>query len=423
MSISTKFDKEPCQIVQELVSHGYEAYIVGGAVRDLLLDADPKDYDIATSATPEEVRVVFGRKHCRIIGRRFRLAHVYFNSIIYEVSTFRRMPTEEERRGRCSDNGKMIWNDNYYGTLEQDAMRRDFTVNALYYDVVGPREVITFSSGMDDLYQKVVRVIGDPYVRFEEDPVRMLRAMKLCGQYKFELGPKVEHAIAKLGNKIQLVSTSRLFEELLKIVQCKKTLAILEACRKYQFLKYFWPLLDECWDEAEGKLLYKLLSLRCQHVAKGDYSTSKALGMATVCLPFVMSGLNPKNISGFWKRSSETDALINKIIRVVFEQFNVPRMFTVRIREMVHLVPVLLGRPLSKRALDHTEYKYGRALVELLVEAYGWNKKLITDLPEAEEQPLCMRPKRNYSRSRKFSGSKKPEMSNKASIKESMNGG
>ncbi|MBP1583386.1 MAG: polynucleotide adenylyltransferase PcnB, partial [Victivallales bacterium] len=134
MNLLSQISPEPLDIVRSLVQHGYEAYIVGGAVRDLLLGVVPKDYDITTSATPEEIRAVFGRRSSRIIGRRFRLVHVYAGAsrTIYEVSTFRRQPDSNERRGLKCDDGKMIWNDNVYGTLLSDASRRDFTVNALY---------------------------------------------------------------------------------------------------------------------------------------------------------------------------------------------------------------------------------------------------------------------------------------------------
>ena len=137
-------------IIGQLVDGGFEAYIVGGAVRDLLMGLEPKDYDIATAASPEDIRRVFGRRQSRIIGRRFRLVHVYAGSEIYEISTFRREPSAGERRERLNDDGVMIWRDNEYGTLEQDAERRDLTVNALYYDPVGERGIIDFVGGVRD---------------------------------------------------------------------------------------------------------------------------------------------------------------------------------------------------------------------------------------------------------------------------------
>ncbi|MBQ2335250.1 MAG: polynucleotide adenylyltransferase PcnB, partial [Victivallales bacterium] len=174
-----KVNPSAVKVVSYLVQNGYEAYLVGGAVRDLLLGCEPKDYDITTNATPEEVRAIFGRRNCMVIGRRFRLAQVRIGGEEFEVSTFRRKPTQEERKGRYEDDGVMIWSDNEFGTLEDDVQRRDFTVNALYMDLVGTRGIIDYTGGIQDLKDGIVRTVGDPEERFEEDPVRMLRALKL----------------------------------------------------------------------------------------------------------------------------------------------------------------------------------------------------------------------------------------------------
>ncbi|MBQ7178042.1 MAG: polynucleotide adenylyltransferase PcnB, partial [Victivallales bacterium] len=150
MTTNIRFNSEPTSIVRQLCKAGYEAYIVGGAVRDYLLGKTPKDYDIATNATPEEVRRVFGRRCCQIIGRRFRLALVHYGKNTYEVSTFRREPSAKERKGRKGDDGVMIWNDNVYGTLDDDVRRRDFTVNALYANVL-TGEILDKCGGMKDI--------------------------------------------------------------------------------------------------------------------------------------------------------------------------------------------------------------------------------------------------------------------------------
>ena len=186
-SLLKKVSPAAVQVVSRLVQNGYEAYLVGGAVRDLLLGCEPKDYDITTDATPEEVRTIFGRRNCMVIGRRFRLAQVRVGAEEFEVSTFRRKPTQEERKGRYEDHGVMIWSDNEFGTLEDDVQRRDFTVNALYMDLVGTRGIIDYTGGIQDLKAGIVRTVGDPEERFEEDPVRMLRALKLVGQHGFKL--------------------------------------------------------------------------------------------------------------------------------------------------------------------------------------------------------------------------------------------
>jgi poly(A) polymerase len=382
MPIRNKLKSEPCAIVRKLVESGYEAYIVGGAVRDLLLGCEPKDYDIATSATPEEIRAVFGRRNSRIIGRRFRLTHVFFKKDIYEVSTFRRCPNEEERRGREDDQDGMIWRDNEFGTLEEDAARRDFTVNAMYYDLTGDRGVIDFSGGQKDLKRKVVRAVGDPVQRFTEDPVRMLRAVKLCGQFDFHLSREVKKALKMMRERITLASSSRLFEELLKILCSSKAEPILSQLQAYGLLEYIWPVMSQSWDESEGVLARQLLSIRDREVAAGNLSNSRGLALATPSLPFLMSALNPQDMTAFWKRDANTDATAAKAIRLIFDRYALPKFFATRIRNICYLVPRLLARPVSPRVLNHIEYRHARALVAMLVEIFSWSDNILAALPE-----------------------------------------
>ncbi|NLF92529.1 MAG: CCA tRNA nucleotidyltransferase [Oligosphaeraceae bacterium] len=382
MPIRNKLKSEPCAIVRKLVESGYEAYIVGGAVRDLLLGREPKDYDIATSASPEEIRAVFGRRNSRIIGRRFRLTHVFFKKDIYEVSTFRRCPTEDERRGREDDRDGMIWRDNEFGTLEEDAARRDFTVNAMYYDVIGDRGVIDFSGGQKDLKRKVVWAIGDPVQRFTEDPVRMLRAVKLCGQFDFHLSREVSKALKAMREKITLASSSRLFEELLKILCSSKAELVLSRLQAYGLLEYIWPVMSQSWEESEGVLARQLLSIRDREVSAGNLGNSRGLALATPCLPFLMSALNPQDMTAFWKRDANTDATAEKAIRLIFDGYALPKFFANRIRNICYLVPRLLARPVSPRALSHIEYRHARALVAMLVEIFSWNDNILAVLPE-----------------------------------------
>ena len=172
------------EVISTLHDAGFESYIVGGAVRDLLLGRSPKDFDISTAAPPEEVRAVFGRRRARIIGKRFRLTHVYAGRELFEVSTFRRAPDgngADERGIKEPQNAPehLIFSDNAFGTAHEDAWRRDFTVNALFYDPL-KEEILDYTGqGLADIEAHVVRAIGDPSLRFEEDPVRILRALKL----------------------------------------------------------------------------------------------------------------------------------------------------------------------------------------------------------------------------------------------------
>jgi poly(A) polymerase len=213
---------EALKVLYGLKEAGYIAFIAGGGVRDLLLGRKPKDFDIVTDATPNEVRRVF--RNCRLIGRRFRLAHVFYGSINIEVATFRsNQPPEEaeeaapesQRHIRHTEEGQIL-RDNLFGTPEEDALRRDFTVNALFYNI-RDFSVIDYVGGLDDLQRRLLRFIGDPEVRCIEDPVRMIRAVRFAAALNFGFNPATEHAIRAQHERLALANRSRLYEEVLKL--------------------------------------------------------------------------------------------------------------------------------------------------------------------------------------------------------------
>ncbi len=380
--ILSQLHQTPCNIVRTLVRAGHEAYIVGGAIRDLLTGNPPKDYDICTSATPEQVRAVFGRRRCHVIGRRFRLAHVYSGGELYEVSTFRRLPSESERHGRKDDDGPLIWNDNCYGTLEEDAQRRDYTCNALYFDVTGSRGIIDFSGGIRDIREGIVRCIGDPDERLSEDPVRIVRALKLVGQFGFRLESNLERAIREKAEMIHLSSSSRLFEELLKILNHPDAGETLAVMHNIGFLKEFWPTVDDAWDDQEGEMLRNLLKLRGDALRRGRYSSSRGLALTTVSMPYLMSAMNPENPLGFWDKSLIGNELAHRALKLIFEGFLLPRIFEDRILIIAGLVPKLRTPPVPPRILNNAEYRYARAMVALLAQLFGWDQSFLKQLPE-----------------------------------------
>lgn len=391
MPIRDKIRPAAVAVVKRLVDNGYDAYVVGGAVRDLLLGHTPKDYDIATSASPEEVQAVFGRRSCRIIGRRFRLAHVFSGGDIYEVSTFRREPTASERRGRFDDDGVMIWNDNRYGTLEEDARRRDFTVNSLYYDVAGKRGIIDLVGGVDDMRRHIVRTIGDPAVRLEEDPVRLLRALKLVGQRGFTLVPELSAALRRHAPSIRLASVSRLFEELLKIFFTGRSLEIFAAFADYGLLEHFWPAMARIWDDPLGATTRHALAERDAALRDGNYSNSKALALATACLPWVVSQLQePDDAEGLWHPGSNCGPACSAAILAFYEGFVLPRFFSTRIRDMMLLLPKLADPEQAWHCFQHREYKYGRALLILLLHAQGKDCSAAEALPLPEDAEAAL---------------------------------
>jgi len=221
----TSISRHALNVVQDLQSKGFQAFLVGGCVRDLLIGVKPKDFDVATNATPEQVRNCL--HNAFIIGRRFRLVHVNRGAEIIEVATFR-----AKSQAKFSNNNHRILFDNAYGSLEEDAMRRDFTINSLFFDPK-TRNIFDFAGGAEDLTQKQIRLIGNPKIRYLEDPVRMLRAVRFVVKLNFTLEPKTEGAIAQVAPKLQDIPPARLFDELNKILCSGYSLPMYELLSKY----------------------------------------------------------------------------------------------------------------------------------------------------------------------------------------------
>lgn len=228
---------------------GFEAYIVGGAVRDLVLKHIPKDFDVATNATPEEVNRIF--KRSRIIGRRFRLVHVMFGDETIEVSTFRGSHLEDSGDSKVADSGRII-RDNVFGSIVDDAIRRDFTANALYYDPTN-QEVLDFHNGFADIQAGILRMIGKPEVRYAEDPVRMLRAVRLSAKLDLKIDPPTQAPIAKMADLLQDVPPSRLFDEMLKLFLSGHAMESVSALREQHLHHGLLPMLDVVLEQPMGE--------------------------------------------------------------------------------------------------------------------------------------------------------------------------
>lgn len=225
------------RVLYRLHESGHEAYLVGGAVRDLLVGLTPKDFDIATDATPEQVKALF--RNCRLIGRRFRLAHVVFGREIIEVATFRANVDDGSGDREVHDGGRLL-RDNVYGTIEDDAIRRDFTANALYY-AIADFSVRDYTGGFEDVQNRVMRLIGDPDTRYREDPVRMLRAVRLAAKLDFTIEPGTAEPIARLASLLSEAAPARLFEECLKLFLSGHAVASFEGLERYGLLPALFP--------------------------------------------------------------------------------------------------------------------------------------------------------------------------------------
>ncbi|MGB0732401.1 MAG: polynucleotide adenylyltransferase PcnB, partial [Pontibacterium sp.] len=239
--LSRKYlDDNAMKVVYGLSDKGHEAYLVGGCIRDLLLGEKPKDFDVATSAEPEVAHSVF--KRSRLIGRRFKLLHVRFGREIIEVATFRAghdSQSKEGEHGRQNSSG-MITRDNVYGTLEEDAERRDFTANALYYD--GNEHCIyDFCGGYEDIKNRTLKIIGNPVERYREDPVRMLRAARFAGKLGFTVEPRTAEPIFKLGYLLKDIAPARLFDESLKLFQSGYGEKAFHSLQTFELFAQLYP--------------------------------------------------------------------------------------------------------------------------------------------------------------------------------------
>ena len=319
-------------VVTQLQKAGYETYIVGGAIRDMLLGRTPKDFDISTAATPEEIRQVFGRRSARIIGKRFRLAHVYSGRELFEVATFRKAPgkkdlAEHQNGGNDDLPDNLTMSDNSFGTSKEDAARRDFTVNALFYDPE-KKEIKDFTGkGLEDMERGIVRAIGNPSLRFEEDPVRMLRALKLVAQFDFSLESSTENALFDALPLLAHAASGRLSLELEKILKSNYCDRHFEVFFDYGLLNYFLPFLAENWGTPPCRRAIDLLYERNCRIEAGIYRDSISLALAAVILPFATAQAGSRN--EYLERTLKNDEILYRYASEVFA----PQTLMVKVRE------------------------------------------------------------------------------------------
>ncbi|MFG6138792.1 polynucleotide adenylyltransferase PcnB [Halomonas sp. B23F22_10] len=241
------FSDAALKVLYRLHNAGHEAFLVGGCIRDSLLGRMPKDFDVATDATPEQVRELF--RNSRIIGRRFRIVHVRFGREVIEVTTFRGKPSDDhgDHIAQQSDDG-MLLRDNVWGNIEEDAIRRDFTINALYYNIAD-FSIHDFAGGVQDIEDRTLRLIGDPATRYREDPVRMLRAVRFAAKLDFDIDPATEAPIAELAELMLQVPPARLFDEVLKLFMSGHGVETFHLLRDFGLFAMLFPEADEAMEE------------------------------------------------------------------------------------------------------------------------------------------------------------------------------
>lgn len=311
------------KVLYRLDKAGYKAYMVGGSVRDLMLDRQPKDFDVSTDARPEEVRRLF--RNSRIIGRRFRLVHVYFRGEVVEVATFRREPDPEHQKS--GEDELLITSDNTYGTPREDAFRRDFTINALFYDI-SDFSVLDYVGGLDDLEGRMVRTIGAPAVRFREDPVRMLRACEFAGRLGFEIDKRSQDAIYELREELEKASPARLTEEVIQLLRCGSAASAVAWMLDLGLLDVLLPELAAIEDSAgRGPADLSRMLSALDEMTTGGRELSDIVLLALTLLPGVMVRRHEiERRKRKPMRRQEIDALIEKLLAPFLTRFTVSRV-------------------------------------------------------------------------------------------------
>lgn len=318
------------RVTQGLQERGYKAFVVGGAVRDLLADLSPKDYDIATDATPEQVKAVFRR--ARIIGRRFRLVHVPFGEEVVEVSTFRGSGGEGGETAQQTDEHGRIVRDNVFGSQEEDALRRDFTVNALFYDPA-TEQIIDYCDGYADVKARTIRMIGVPEVRFREDPVRMLRAVRLAAKLDGRIAPDTQAPIRALADLMSNVPPARLFEEMLKLLMSGHAKSAVDRLRAEGLHHGLMPMLDLILEQPLGERFVSLVLERTDQRVNAGKSVSPGFLFAALLWHEVLVGWRARTESGMREIAALHDAM-DAVVDSQIERLAIPRRFTADMKEL-----------------------------------------------------------------------------------------
>lgn len=348
------------KVLYRLKDSGYEAHLVGGGVRDLLLGREPKDFDIATDARPEDVRRLF--RNCRLIGRRFRLAHVMFGREVIEVATFRALHAGDEAggEGRHVDAEGRIVRDNVYGSLEEDAFRRDFTVNALYYNIAD-FTVIDHVNGVEDVKSGLLRLIGDPVTRYREDPVRMLRAVRFATKLGFRIEQATEKPLTELAPLLADIPPARLFDEMLKLFMDGNALANFEALRHYDLFGQLFPLTEQSLTHEQDHFPLTLISRGMENtdsrIARGMPVTP-----AFLLAVFLWQPVRERAAQLEGRGQHPAQAMQHAGSQVIAEQAAVmatPRRYSLPMREiwMLQLRLESTGGRRSLRVLGHPRFR------------------------------------------------------------------
>ena len=405
-------------MIDKLRRGGFEAYLVGGCVRDLLLGVVPKDFDVATDATPEDVRSVFPR--VRLIGRRFRIVHVRMGREVIEVSTFRRTLDDEEdtQPQHLSEEG-IILRDNVYGSIDEDAFRRDFTVNALYYDPVDD-VVLDYCNGMEDIAGRTLRLIGEPEQRFREDPVRILRAIRFAAKLDLQLDPATHDAIAPMCEMLNAIPPARLFDEFTKMFMTGHGEQAFELLCQHELVDILFPL------PPDGDTVPRLALASTDRRIKEDKPVTPGFLLAAFLWPEYVdrADLALANANGSRQRAEAAgEELARSVLVAQQSTIAIPRRHSWFVRDVWRLQPMLDRRPQRNvnKLLAHPRFRAAYDFLLLRVEAgdapeelgQWWTEVQTREGQEPGERPPRDQPRRRRRRRRRSSRAvNNPEFAN-----------
>ena len=395
-------DDHALKVLYRLHRSGFRALLVGGGVRDLLLNHSPKDFDIATDAHPEQVKKLFG--NCRLIGRRFRLAHVFYGREIIEVATFRTSDDEPDE-DRVQDDAGRILRDNVYGEIHDDVWRRDFTINALYYDIAD-FSVVDYVGAMEDIENRSLKLIGDPVTRYREDPVRMLRAIRFAAKLDFNIHPDSEQPIFELAHLLADIPPARLYEEVLKLFHSGRAVVSLELLKKYNLLQYLFPQANQALQSGDTvfeEFLNQALLSTDSRINEGKPVTPAFLFAAMLWQPVRQKEIEYK-AEGMPGAIAMQNAM-SDVLRDQVKVISIPKRFSMVVRDIWHLqhrFDFRHGRR-AKSLLQHHKFRAAYDFMclrgkvgEFTNDSCEWWTRIQT--MSVEQQDILLNPAKNPSR-------------------------
>ncbi|MBF0265311.1 MAG: polynucleotide adenylyltransferase PcnB [Gammaproteobacteria bacterium] len=414
-----KISKQALTVISTLHQSGFSAYLVGGGVRDMLLGLLPKDFDIATDATPDEVKSLF--RNCRLIGRRFRLAHILFGREIIEVATFRANHEEDshsshhkpidyrQHSGHTKDG--MIVRDNVYGDIEEDAQRRDFSINGLYFEPYS-HTLIDYANGHSDIENKTIRVIGDPLQRFQEDPVRMLRAVRFSAKLDFNIESQAKKLVQSQGHLLHKISPARLFDESLKLLQGGYGVKCFHALQENHLFSYLFPSVQKLIEQKHETISpFILQALKNTDQRIGIGKTVNPAFIVSVLLWYPMLKLKSKLLADNQENEFQTLLLASQEVLKQQQSYTaIPKRLGFMIKD-IWLMQSRLEKPTKKNApvvLAHKRFRATYDFLELRIKMgetqhqniFNWWTE-IQEVDEGEQQQMMQKLPSNSSKNKR----------------------